>query len=217
MQVASDVSGQNLRWFFDQWIYRKGWPIYAYVWRTEPIPSGHRVTVTIQQHQTEPVFQMPIQLRARAAGSFEETVTVNNSQRTQQFQFDLAFRPDSLLFDPDGWILKQISSQSVAVGSEPGDLPQKFVLYQNYPNPFNPVTTIRFDTPREGHVTLQVFDLLGQEVAVLVNERRLPGRYEVRLNNETLTSGVYFYRLTVMPLQHVKAPFVETKKMLSIR
>ena len=88
--------------------------------------------------------------------------------------------------------------------------PVNFKLSQNYPNPFNPATTINFDIPVNGNVTLQVFDLSGREVDVLVNEYRTEGTYSVNFNGESYSSGVYFYRLTVNN-------FTDTKKMLLIK
>lgn len=80
-------------------------------------------------------------------------------------------------------------------------LPKEFSLMQNFPNPFNPATTINFSIPKNGHVTLKIFDSLGKEVAILVNEYKQPGNYQVKLNVETrhgasLPSGIYFYQLT---------------------
>ncbi|GAB4288094.1 MAG: hypothetical protein Kow0098_05400 [Ignavibacteriaceae bacterium] len=72
-----------------------------------------------------------------------------------------------------------------------------FVLYQNYPNPFNPTTKIDFEIKEYSPVSLKVFDLLGIEVAVLVNEEKYPGKYSVEFNGESFSSGVYFYKLTI--------------------
>ncbi len=95
--------------------------------------------------------------------------------------------------------------------------PMSFALEQNYPNPFNPSTTIAYAIPgnREGgggsmETKLVVYDLLGREVAVLVNERKAPGRYEVDYDASALASGVYVYRLTV-------GKFMETRKMILVR
>jgi beta-lactamase superfamily II metal-dependent hydrolase len=75
------------------------------------------------------------------------------------------------------------------------ELPRNFLLEQNSPNPFNPSTTINYQLPVDSRVTLKVFDVLGQEVATLVNEDKKAGRYEVEFNGSKLSSGVYFYRL----------------------
>jgi hypothetical protein len=98
----------------------------------------------------------------------------------------------------------------LSVGQASRDVPDGFALKQNYPNPFNPSTKIRFSVPGKGYVSLKVFDLLGKEVATLVNEQLVPGDYERAFNAEGLTSGVYFYRLQA-------GGFVQTKKLLLLR
>lgn len=74
-------------------------------------------------------------------------------------------------------------------------IPDKYFLAQNYPNPFNPVTTIAFDLPRTSKVILTVFDILGNEINILVNDELPAGRYRHTLNASDYTSGIYFYRL----------------------
>ncbi len=74
-------------------------------------------------------------------------------------------------------------------------VPSKYVLEQNYPNPFNPSTTIKYSVPEESFVTLKVYDILGNEVASLVNERSAPGNYSVTFDASKLVSGVYIYSL----------------------
>lgn len=85
-----------------------------------------------------------------------------------------------------------------------------FDLEQNYPNPFNPVTTIRWSIPVQSHVTIKVFNLLGKEISVLVNETQQPGSYEVKFDASKLTSGIYFYRLQA-------GSFIETKKLVLLK
>jgi hypothetical protein len=75
------------------------------------------------------------------------------------------------------------------------DVPREWALDQNYPNPFNPATMIELAVPAAGSVTLTVFDLLGREVATLLNEQKTPGRYNVRFDAGHLASGTYIYRL----------------------
>ncbi len=91
-------------------------------------------------------------------------------------------------------ILNQ-KSQIVLSKAGVGELPRNFLLEQNLPNPFNPSTTINYQLPIDTWVTLKVFDVLGQEVATLVNEDKKAGRYGVEFNGSKLSSGVYFYRL----------------------
>ena len=79
--------------------------------------------------------------------------------------------------------------------TEPTPVPGEFVLHQSFPNPFNPAATIRFELPRPSDVRLSVFDIVGHEVLVLVNERKDAGFHEVKFDASGLSSGVYFYRL----------------------
>jgi hypothetical protein len=88
--------------------------------------------------------------------------------------------------------------------------PTQFLLSQNYPNPFNPSTKISWLSPISGWQTLKVYDVLGNEVATLVNEYKQAGSYEVEFNGQNLSSGVYFYQLRA-------GEFIRTKKMLYLK
>ena len=88
--------------------------------------------------------------------------------------------------------------------------PGTYTLAQNYPNPFNPSTKIAFSVPSQGNVTLKVYNMLGQEVATLLNEVRNAGVHEVAFKGINLSSGVYFYTLTA-------GEFVGTKKMMLLK
>jgi hypothetical protein len=89
-------------------------------------------------------------------------------------------------------------------------LPKQFTLQQNFPNPFNPVTNIRFDVPKQSNVRLSVYDLLGREVEVLVNDNLKPGTYKVDWQANKYSSGLYFYKL-------VTDEFVDVKKMVLVK
>jgi hypothetical protein len=89
-------------------------------------------------------------------------------------------------------------------------LPKEFSLEQNYPNPFNPSTKISWQSPVSGWQTLNVYDVLGNEVATLVNEYRNVGSYEVNFDASKLSSGVYYYQLKA-------GEFIETKKMIYLK
>ncbi|MDH3269226.1 MAG: T9SS type A sorting domain-containing protein, partial [Ignavibacteria bacterium] len=83
-------------------------------------------------------------------------------------------------------------------------LPASFELMQNYPNPFNPVTSINYQVPEATLVSIKVYDLIGREVAVLVNEVKQAGNYQVTFSSENLASGVYFYRMTTGDFSSVR-------------
>ena len=84
--------------------------------------------------------------------------------------------------------------------------PVGYLLKQNYPNPFNPKTIITYQIPVEGFVTLKLFDVLGNEVSTIINEKKLAGIYKVELDGSKLSSGIYFYKIT-------SGNFVAVKKM----
>ncbi len=96
-------------------------------------------------------------------------------------------------------------------------IPTEFVLYQNYPNPFNPSTKISWQSPVGSYQTLKVYDVLGNEVATLVDEYRVAGIYEIDFDASSLSSGVYFYRIAIHSDKHQSGSFVETKKMILLR
>ncbi len=113
----------------------------------------------------------------------------------------------------DGWYVDDIKIMyydSVQVSVENDLLPNKFSLEQNFPNPFSkatgesPTTTIRYSVPKTQHVTLSVYNTLGQKVATLVNETKTPGSYSTKFNAAQLPSGIYFYKLQCGEFSSVK-------------
>lgn len=104
-----------------------------------------------------------------------------------------------------------IGNKDFIKAAENAMLPKGYNLYQNYPNPFNPVTTIEYSIPKTGFVTLKVYDILGKEVAALVNEQQAAGYYRVTFPSKgNYSSGVYFYRIQA-------GSFVQTKKLLLMK
>ena len=102
------------------------------------------------------------------------------------------------------------SSSVSGIDDSENHIPGTYVLYQSYPNPFNPTTTIKYSLPNSDIVNLKVFDILGREVAVLVNEYKPAGTYAAEFNASEFASGVYFYQLQ-------SGNFVETKKMVLMK
>lgn len=116
---------------------------------------------------------------------------------------------------PQGWAVGTagvISKMTVITGisNYNSEIPDSYLLKQNFPNPFNPTTNINFSIPKSGLVTLKIYDMVGKEVATLVNEVKTAGNYIVGFNASNLPSGTYFYRITT-------DNFVDTKKMLLVK
>ena len=109
-----------------------------------------------------------------------------------------------------GAVLKTTNGGISKIHQSGGNIPHTHSLHQNYPNPFNPSTKIKFDIPRGSLVKLKIYDMLGREVAELVNEKLNAGVYEYEWNGINLPSGVYFYKLEA-------ENFIETKRMVLVK
>ncbi len=96
------------------------------------------------------------------------------------------------------------------------EIPTSFSLYQNYPNPFNPTTIIRYSIPSASRVSLTVFNILGQQIAILVNNGQPPGLYEFMWNAE-MPSGIYFYRIDAVSTSDPTQRFTQLKRMLLLK
>ncbi len=218
-RIAERVYGHNLNYFFQEWIYGENYPKYMFGWSAQEI-SGTNYTLrlrAIQNSNTNPLFfTMPVQIKYTTPLE-TKTVTVFNSMQDEAWEIPVKGQPLSVMFDPNNWILKDI------VGIIPPDsvakIPTSFVLSQNYPNPFNLSTVISYKLPVAGFVSLKVYDALGREVAILVDQFQQAGSYNSQFSiiNYQLSgggsaksgyaSGVYFYTLK-------SGNFIETKKMV---
>ena len=103
-----------------------------------------------------------------------------------------------------------INGTTTKVGMDGASLPTVYALMQNYPNPFNPSTKISYQLPVKTLVTLKVYDIIGREVAALVNEQQNAGIYDVTFDGSRLASGVYFYRIQA-------GTFTQTKKFVLLK
>lgn len=133
-----------------------------------------------------------------------------NSNSTKQYSFT-----DQNLFGGSKfkYRLKQIDNDGTFKFSEIVEvevIPNKFELFQNYPNPFNPSTTIRYQLPEAGLVSIKIYDILGAEIVEIVNEIKEAGTHEVEFVSSNLPSATYIYRLTT-------EDFSETKKMILLK
>jgi aminopeptidase N len=209
-RVAQDVSGLDLNYFFQEWIYGENYPKYSVIWSKNQLGGGlWNLSLNVnQQVNTNPVFfTMPIQIKAQFANG-DTLLTVFNNSQNQQFSYTLSSEPLSISFDPGNWILKDVSSVVMSVISN--SFPTIFSLDQNYPNPFNPITKISWQVPESSWQTLKVYDILGNEVKNLVDEFRQAGKYELNFDASSLPSGVYMYTLKA-------GNFVESKKMILLK
>jgi len=125
-------------------------------------------------------------------------------------QYVLRLRSVDAAYVGSDIIVSDFTIGVVSTGETTDNLPNVYSLEQNYPNPFNPTTKINYSIPKEGLVTLKIYNTIGEEVAIPVNEEKQAGIYELNWNAENLPTGVYFYQLKA-------GSFIETKKMILIK
>ncbi len=142
--------------------------------------------------------------------SFDVTQYVNSSNQLK-IRFRLTSDGNTL---GAGWWVDDIKFTNYCLGTVgvPGNtnVPKTFALEQNYPNPFNPVTSIKYQLPSAEKVSIKIYDILGKEVASIVNENKEPGYYEISYDASNLASGLYFYRIEA-------GSFTQTRKMMLIK
>ncbi len=220
--VAEEVTGLDLNYFFSEWIYGVSFPRYTINWGWQQnSPDNYQVQIQITQTANfDPLyFTMPVQIKIIKKNVTDTTITFFNNTLVQTFSVDVKFKPDSLVFDPDNFILKTVTaSNNIAINDT---VPSAFELFQNYPNPFNSSTKIKFAIPTtagEVFTNLTIYDVLGRKVETLIDRILVPDFYEVRFNSANLATGIYFYRLeTRSTSSNGKHNFTATKKMLLLK
>jgi aminopeptidase N len=189
-------SGRSLLRFFDQWTNGEGYPAYTFTWSFKPAGSAWRVSLTITQANAigaPTLFAMPIDVRV-TGDHLDTTVVIQNDGPVMTYVFDVPARPFDVRLDTGLWLLADITSLNDAT------LPTSLTLYQNYPNPFNPSSTIAFDLPHRTDVRLSIFNLLGEEIALIFDGRLEAGHHERAwdgsAHGSSAPSGVYVCRMT---------------------
>ncbi len=215
-KACENVSGKNLDYFFNEWIYGENYPQYTYSWASRASSDSFAVTVHITQAtgtENPPFFTMPVDLEFVSSG-WDTVVTVFNDSQQQSFTVGTSHNPTSVFLDSVSWILKDVALVPDGVAG-PAPVVSDFSLEQNYPNPFNPSTVIRYQLPRATRVTIVLYDLLGSEVATLVDGQQEPGNHSVVWDGvdrfgHHVASGIYMYKIEA-------GAFQSAKKMIFLR
>jgi uncharacterized lipoprotein YddW (UPF0748 family) len=228
-KIARNLSGLATYWWRVRAGNISGWGAYSQVFTfmtgtpKAPVPlyplsvTGLPITLTFVWTQAEGATSYRFQLATSAdyaavvtdtAGLADTTITVSGLALNRIHY----------------WRVRGVNAVGQSVWSSSGvfrtytgveptrddGVPSEFMLSQNYPNPFNPTTSVQFALPKTEHVLVRVYDMLGQEVATLVEETLSAGRYTVTWNASHAASGVYFYRI-------VAGSFIDTKRMLLLK
>ena len=213
-QSVEKTTGQNLSWFFNQWVYGQGYPVYTINYGYAGKHPPFKALVSLHQDNSTGdslFFRMPVKLRFEASG-VDTTFTVWNNKQDQDYTFELPFLPLDLRLDPDNDFPDKVKDSNPFSGDQHTDyqLPHHPYLNPNYPNPFNPSTNVSFYMDRGGQVKVRVYDVTGRLVATLVNSYLDEGYHVVRWNASGLASGMYFIRLQSLG-------YIEIKKALLMR
>ncbi|HMQ68287.1 MAG TPA: M1 family aminopeptidase [Ignavibacteria bacterium] len=209
--VAENVSGMDLEYFFREWIYGENFPVYNVSWITEEIKNNQflaSVTLIQNANLNPQFFTMPIQIEINMQRG-DTLVTVFNDQQSQTFDIIVNSKPLNYKIDPNNLILKNVYGENIT--------PVGFALLQNYPNPFNPSTTISFRLGRPSNVTITVYDILGNEVGQLMNGYLREGTYNTEFFSNGLASGTYFYYLSAMNTENTSLLYEATGKMILVK
>lgn len=211
-KIAERVSGFDLKYFFDEWIYGEGYPKYTYNWNYTAAGKNKfilNLTITQKQNTKPQFFTMPVNIRITTSNGIFNYKLFNNTQN-QQWEIEVEGQPIKLEIDPEGWILKDIQEEYLSIVES--EMSRNFILYQNYPNPFNQSTIINYYLPKDSYVSLKIYDALGNQVVELINKIQNAGSYQQTFNAEdyNLSSGIYFVVLST-------ENFYETKKILLIK
>lgn len=198
--LAENISGQELDWFFEQWVYREGRPQLRYAWKWE----NGQLVFRLQQIQSGDPYRLPLDLAA-IAGADTLRLTLEHTGGFQEYRFAAAKQITRVLVDPDYWVLKTLQEVDFNRLNVDGNLiPYAFALQPIYPNPFvlnQQPLSVNFSLARNENVRLAIFNILGQEIITLWADRLAAGNHAQswdgrQANGEPAPAGIYFMRLT---------------------
>lgn len=177
IEVSENVSGQDLQWFFEEWVYLPGHPEYVYSWNYESItPDSYNIYLSIYQVQDHslgiPTYKMPIDIGILTDSGDTVLFAVWDSLDEQNFVLSTDSNPVDLLFDPNDWILKEVQETAVFEGGK-----TKGVYLSINPNPFGNKLDIYLVATGKGPFNLSIYNVSGRKVKTFAHRVDLPGTY----------------------------------------
>jgi aminopeptidase N len=206
------VTGMDLNWFFDEWIFAPNHPVYANTYYIDyPGDGSWKVTMLLEQVQTNTVFfTMPVEVKFTFIDGSDTLLRVMNDVNTQSFQWSFSREPKTVVFDPLRNILLKQATTIVGIRDEAMN-GKGFSIKQNEPNPFRENTTIQYTVPERSHVKISVLDSFGNILATPVNLTQPQGSYRFEFTSEGMEPGIYYYKMEAGKW------FSDAKKMLLVK
>ncbi|MEI6682404.1 MAG: M1 family aminopeptidase [Bacteroidota bacterium] len=207
---VSQSAGQDLSWFFNEWVYSPNHPVYHNTFEIDSLAADSwKVTLLVNQLQTNPdFFKMPVEFLVSFSNQTDTLVREMNDVNHQAYSFIFTKKPVAVTFDPYRNILLKQAATIYSV--KPQGKASGFILCQNEPNPFSGSTVVSYRVPVAARVNISVMDSYGRLINCPVNCRQQPGLYRIELANLLLSPGVYVVRMT-------SGNFSDSKKMVVVR
>jgi aminopeptidase N len=207
---ACAISGKDLHWFFDEWIYHPYHPVYSNSYEIQDMGAGiwDLKLLLVQTQINTCFFKMPVQILVHFADQSDTVFQVMNDTNNQFFEFSFIRQPTDIVFDPLRNILLKVATTEL--GIDPKQKDPGFRLYQNEPNPFRNYTTIRYQLSKPASIRISVLDSFGKEVLKPMTRKCESGDYTYQVSVKNLSPGVYYYKMEA-------GTFNETRKMVIIR
>ena len=200
--VMETASGQDLDWFFSEWVYDIRWPIYEYAWRGRSDVGGHVLDLVIDQVQEAgPVFTMPVEVLVETV-SGDSLVTLWVDEAHEEFAISIGAEPTGVILDPTHWILMEAGEVPYA-GISGGPGASHGLALTVFPNPSSGTFTIHYAVPDRERAHVEVYDLLGRRVSTLADHVVGGGVYETAWpgtdhSGKRMVPGIYFCRVSVV-------------------
>ncbi len=207
-RVVERVTGEDFGYFFQQWVYGSGYPVYRVAVSYADSAAGYRAAVTIEQIQKEPVFRMPLTLEFRMSYGTER-VRVWNTERVQTYTFFFHELPETLLVDPDRFVLRNDPVEVVVTARVPGIPRHQPGIVALYPLPAHRQLVVKAYVPGVPSATVTVYDVVGRERW----KQRIPvpvgGRLVSTLSLHGWAEGVYILVLDTPGARRYYHPFLK--------
>ncbi len=200
-RIHEQMSGLDLDWFFDEWVYDDWYPVYSLGWHGRQGPSGWEVVLELSQNNhtnAPPVFHMPVEVMVNWSGG-NATFRYDVAASPQQNVFPVGGEPTSVVFDPNDWILDQHETHVGVTDGPP--VPYRTALRLAGPNPATGPVRFGYELASSAPARIDIYDGTGRLTRTLLEGQRPAGRYSATWDRKgnhgnTVSAGTYFCRLS---------------------